>query len=83
MTGYSKSSHSVYDIKYHIAWVTKYRYKVLRDKVALRLRDLIRQSCQSKSTERSSPFNFLMESLWTQELLPIPQRQPKPASPVV
>ncbi|ACV61410.1 transposase IS200-family protein [Desulfofarcimen acetoxidans DSM 771] len=47
MTEYRKSSHSVYDIRYHFVWVTKYRYKVLRDKVALRLRDLIRQSCQS------------------------------------
>ncbi|ACV62981.1 hypothetical protein Dtox_2156 [Desulfofarcimen acetoxidans DSM 771] len=37
MTEYRKSSHSVYDIKYHFVWVIKYRYKILRDKVALRL----------------------------------------------
>jgi REP element-mobilizing transposase RayT len=29
MDGYRKSSHAVYDIKFHVIWVTKYRYKVL------------------------------------------------------
>ncbi|MEM9955496.1 MAG: transposase, partial [Chloroflexota bacterium] len=28
--GYRKTSHSVYDLRYHIVWVTKYRYKILR-----------------------------------------------------
>jgi len=26
---YHKSAHSVYDLKYHIVWVTKYRYRAL------------------------------------------------------
>ena len=42
-----KSSHVQYDIEYHIVWTTKYRYKVLTNKVALRARELIRQSCNS------------------------------------
>jgi len=25
MDGYNKSSHAVYDIKYHVIWVTIYR----------------------------------------------------------
>lgn len=33
---YSKGSHTVHDIKYHIIWVTKYRYKVL-NKVTIQL----------------------------------------------
>jgi len=45
---YSKSSHAVYDIKYHIIWVTKYRYKVLVGKIAERLRELIRQGCEAR-----------------------------------
>ena len=45
---YSKSSHVAYDIKYHIIWVTKYRYRVLRGEVALRLRELIRQGCEAR-----------------------------------
>ena len=42
---YRKTSHSVYDLKFHIVWVTKYRYKVLRGKIAMRVRDIIRQLC--------------------------------------
>ncbi len=37
----------MWDIKYHIIWITKYRYKVLRGEVAERARDLIRQICQA------------------------------------
>ena len=47
MVEYRKGSHTVYDIKYHIVWVTKYRYKVLSKQIGLRLRELIRQGCQT------------------------------------
>ena len=46
---YNKSSHAVYDIKYHIVWVTKYRYKVLGGERSLRLRELIRQGCEARN----------------------------------
>ena len=46
---YNKGSHSVHDIKYHIIWVTKYRYKVIDKKIGLRLRELIRQGCESRN----------------------------------
>ena len=42
---YRKTSHSVYDLKYHIVWITKYRKPVLRGEVAQRLRELVRQTC--------------------------------------
>lgn len=42
---YRKTSHSIYDIKYHVVWITKYRKKVLRGQVGLRLRELVRQTC--------------------------------------
>jgi len=46
MDGYRKSGHNtVYDIKYHVIWVTKYRYKVLSGPIAVRARELIRQGC--------------------------------------
>ena len=45
---YNKSSHAVYDIKYHIIWVTKYRYKVLGGMMSKRLRELIRQGCEAR-----------------------------------
>ena len=42
-----KNSHVQYDIEYHIVRTTKYRYKVLNDRIAKRARELIRQSCDS------------------------------------
>ena len=45
---YRLGSHTVYDIKYHLVWVTKYRYKVLTGEVGLRARDLIRQVCMAR-----------------------------------
>ena len=42
---YRKTAHSVYDLKYHVVWITKYRKPVLRGEVALRLRELVRQTC--------------------------------------
>ena len=42
---YRKTSHAVYDLKYHLVWITKYRKSVLRGQVGLRLRELTRQTC--------------------------------------
>lgn len=46
---YSKTSHAVHDIKYHVIWVTKYRYRVLTGGIAYRLRELIRQGCEARN----------------------------------
>lgn len=48
MSEFRKGSHAVYDIQYHVVWTTKYRYKVLREKVAERLRELLRQGCEAR-----------------------------------
>ena len=48
MVEYRRSAHAVFDIKYHVVWITKYRYKVLRGRVAERARDLIRQICEAR-----------------------------------
>ena len=48
MVEYRHSAHAVWDIKYHLVWITKYRYKVLRGEVAERARDLLRQICQAR-----------------------------------
>jgi len=48
MVEYRRSAHAVFDIKYHVVWITKYRYKVLRGRVAERARDLVRQVCESR-----------------------------------
>ena len=44
---YRYGSHTVFKIEYHFVWVTKYRYQVLRGDVALRVRDLVRQTCEA------------------------------------
>jgi putative transposase len=51
MPEYRKGAHSIYDIQYHFVWVTKYRYQVLKGEVALRARELIRQSCMSRDIQ--------------------------------
>jgi putative transposase len=43
MAEYRHSAHATFDLKYHVIWITKYRYKILRGRVAERARDLIRQ----------------------------------------
>ena len=43
---YRHGAHAVYDIKYHFVWITKYRYKILRGRIAERSRGLLRQSCE-------------------------------------
>ena len=44
---YRKTAHSVYDLKYHIVWITKYRKPILHGAIGLRVRELIRQTCAS------------------------------------
>ena len=42
---YRRSSHSVYDIEYHIVFCTKYRYRVLYGNIAERCIEVIREIC--------------------------------------
>ncbi|MFY0654036.1 MAG: IS200/IS605 family transposase [Cyclobacteriaceae bacterium] len=51
MENYRKNSHSIYDIKYHLVWITKYRKPVLSGELAKRIRDLVRQICRSMDVE--------------------------------
>jgi putative transposase len=48
MREYRRSAHAVFDIKYHIVWIVKYRHKILRGRLAERARDLIRQTCEAR-----------------------------------
>ena len=40
MAEYWHSAHAT--LKYHVIWITKYRYKILGGQIAERARDLIR-----------------------------------------
>lgn len=48
---YRTGPHTKYKIEYHFVWITKYRYQVLRGDIALRLRELVRQTCATFEIE--------------------------------
>jgi len=51
MENYRKTSHAIYDIKYHIVWISKYRKSVMTGKIATRTRELIRQICSNNDVQ--------------------------------
>ena len=48
---YRYGSHTVFKIQYHFVFVTKYRYHVLKGDVALKARELIRQTGEAFEIE--------------------------------
>ena len=42
MEAYKRRSNIVWDCKYHLVWVTKYRYGVLGGDVVTRCREILR-----------------------------------------
>ncbi|MFN2261027.1 MAG: IS200/IS605 family transposase [Psychroflexus sp.] len=51
MQNYRKTSHTTYDCKYHIVWITKYRKRVLSGEVGKRVRELVREVCRRNDVE--------------------------------
>lgn len=45
------TSHTKFDNKYHIIWITKYRKKILKGDLGIRARDIIRQVCERFGVE--------------------------------
>ncbi len=43
---YNKSSHTVFYHRFHIVWITKYRYKVLQGNLRIRVREIIAQAAE-------------------------------------
>src|ERR1700730_6798370 len=43
---YTSGGHTVFHHRYHIVWITKYRYKVLDGALRERIRTIIRQVCK-------------------------------------
>ena len=44
---YRYGSHTVFNIEYHFVWVTKYRYQMLKGDIALKIIELVRQTCEA------------------------------------
>ncbi len=42
---YTASGHAVFHNRYHLVWITKYRYRVLTKEMRLRIREITRQIC--------------------------------------
>ena len=51
---YRRGSHSVYDLRFHIVFCTKYRYRVLCGEVANRCRELVREICAANYVDIES-----------------------------
>ena len=48
---YKSNKQVVYSCKYHIIWCPKYRRKILENKIALRLKELILEVIEEKKAE--------------------------------
>ena len=48
---YDKGKHCTFYHRYHLVWITKYRYKILRGDIRLRVREIIRQVCAENRVE--------------------------------
>ena len=48
MQNYKQGSHTIWDCKYHLVWVTKYRYPILGGDVGIRCCELFREIARSK-----------------------------------
>ena len=46
MSRFSKSSHTLWHLKYHFIWTTKYRFRILKGPVKTEVDRCIRQFCQ-------------------------------------
>jgi putative transposase len=46
MTDYNKTSHTVFYHRFHVVWITKYRYKVLQGNLRVRIREIIAQAAE-------------------------------------
>ena len=48
---YRAGPHTVFDLKYHLVWTTKYKKPVLAGKLGVRARNLIREICNTLNVQ--------------------------------
>ncbi len=51
LSKYRKLSHVTYDCRYHVVWITKYRFRVIDEKIKTELKWSIKQTCDWKNIE--------------------------------
>ncbi len=74
MKAYRRGSHSVFQLHIHLVWCTKYRKRVLRKDVGLRLRELSRQICSDMEEK-----GHHLAGLEQEKDLSVIAAQPRPA----
>ena len=48
---FKKLSHTIYECKYHVVWVPKYRFRIMEGRIRYYVRDVIRRLCEWKKLE--------------------------------
>lgn len=48
---YNKLSHVTFDCRYHVVWITKYRFRVIDEEIRNTLKWSIKHTCDSKGIE--------------------------------
>ena len=51
MERYTRGSHTVYHHRYHLVWITKYRYRVLRGELQKRVRTIVAQVAEEMNVK--------------------------------
>lgn len=51
MKNYRTTSHTKYDLKAHLVWITKYRKRILKNEIVISARDMIRKICQDNEVQ--------------------------------
>lgn len=46
MARYATGAHTKHRLQYHLVWIPKYRKRVLRGKIAIRLKNLLYEACK-------------------------------------
>ena len=46
MIYHNKTSHTVFHHRFHVVWITKYRYRVLQGELRIRVREIIARSAE-------------------------------------
>ena len=57
MSNYWKGAHTKHKVMYHIVWIPKYRKRVLKGKIAVRIHELI-QECVNVNRWRIDKINI-------------------------
>jgi len=70
---YTSGSHTVFQHRYHIVWITRYRYKVLEGALRERIRTIIRQVCKELGVQIVSG---ILSREHVHMLVEIPPHQP-------